>query len=97
MTQTSFGGQEQPPRFLTTEEVVAYLRVNAHTVYRLIQSGDLPGVRVGRQWRFRRQDIEAWLDGQRQSRGDLSAQGLPERTNGEPGIENSCTVRGSGR
>ena len=51
--------------FLTTEEVLAYLQVNLRTVYRLIDAGKLPAVRVGRQWRFRRRDIDAWLDGQR--------------------------------
>jgi excisionase family DNA binding protein len=51
--------------FLTTEEVLAYLQVNLRTVYRLIDAGKLPAVRVGRQWRFRRKDIDAWLDSQR--------------------------------
>ena len=49
-------------RFMTTEEVIAYLRVNARTVYRLIQAGELPAVRVGRQWRIRRCDLDGWLD-----------------------------------
>lgn len=48
--------------FMTTEEVVACLRVNARTVYRLIQAGDLPAVRVGRQWRIRRRDLDGWLE-----------------------------------
>ena len=48
--------------FLTTEEVIDFLRVNPRTVYRLIQAGDLPAVRVGRQWRFRRTDLETWLN-----------------------------------
>ena len=51
--------------FLTTEEVLAYLQVNLRTVYRLIKAGKIPAVRVGRQWRFRRRDIDAWLDSQR--------------------------------
>lgn len=51
--------------FLTTEEVLEYLRVNLRTVYRLIKAGKIPAVRVGRQWRFRKRDIDAWLDGQR--------------------------------
>lgn len=54
-----------PESFLTTEEVLAYLQVNLRTVYRLIEAGKLPAVRVGRQWRFRRRDVDAWLDGQR--------------------------------
>ena len=48
--------------FLTTEEVLAYLQVNLRTVYRLIKAGRIPAVRVGRQWRFRKRDIDIWLE-----------------------------------
>jgi excisionase family DNA binding protein len=48
--------------FLTTEEVLAYLQVNLRTVYRLIKAGRIPAVRVGRQWRFRKRDVDAWLE-----------------------------------
>ena len=51
--------------FLTTEEVLDYLQVNLRTVYRLIKAGKIPAVRVGRQWRFRKHDIDAWLESQR--------------------------------
>ena len=51
--------------FLTTEEVLEYLNVNLRTVYRLIKAGSIPAVRVGRQWRFRKRDIDRWLEGQR--------------------------------
>jgi excisionase family DNA binding protein len=54
--------------FLTTEEVLEYLQVNLRTVYRLIKAGRIPAVRVGRQWRFRKRDIDAWLDTQRPRR-----------------------------
>src|SRR6266852_2247745 len=55
--------------FLTTEEFLEYLQVNLRTVYRLIKAGKIPAVRVGRQWRFRKRDIDAWLDSQRAARG----------------------------
>ena len=58
--------------FLTTEEVLAYLQVNLRTVYRLIKAGKIPAVRVGRQWRFRKRDIDAWLESQR-ARGSRGA------------------------
>lgn len=51
--------------FLTTEEVLEYLQVNLRTVYRLIKAGKIPAARVGRQWRFRKRDIDRWLDSQR--------------------------------
>jgi excisionase family DNA binding protein len=55
--------------FLTTEEVLDYLQVNLRTVYRLIKAGKIPAVRVGRQWRFRKRDIDAWLESQRPRAG----------------------------
>jgi excisionase family DNA binding protein len=51
--------------FLTTGEVLEYLQVNLRTVYRLIKAGRIPAVRVGRQWRFRKADIDAWLERER--------------------------------
>jgi excisionase family DNA binding protein len=51
--------------FLTTEEVLAYLKITPRTIYRLIRNGELPAVRIGRQWRFRRNDLDAWLERQR--------------------------------
>jgi excisionase family DNA binding protein len=59
--------------FLTTEEVLEYLQVNLRTVYRLIKAGKIPAVRVGRQWRFRKRDIDAWLDSQRPRGGTRPA------------------------
>ena len=59
--------------FLTTEEVLEYLQVNLRTVYRLIKAGKIPAVRVGRQWRFRKRDIDAWLDSQRPRGGGRPA------------------------
>ena len=62
--------------FLTTEEVLEYLQINLRTVYRLIKAGKIPAVRVGRQWRFRKRDIDVWLDTQR-PRGDRQAAASP--------------------
>ena len=63
--------------FLTTEEVLEYLQVNLRTVYRLIKAGKIPAVRVGRQWRFRKRDIDAWLDSQRPRGGSRPAAPAP--------------------
>jgi DNA-binding NtrC family response regulator len=50
-------------------------------VYRLIQAGKLPALRVGRQWRFRRSDIDAWLESGRvrPARAGGSTTGVPSR------------------
>ncbi len=68
--------------FLTTEEVLEYLQVNLRTVYRLIKAGKIPAVRVGRQWRFRKRDIDAWLDSQRARGG--ARQTAPTNTAAAP-------------
>ncbi|HXT31543.1 MAG TPA: helix-turn-helix domain-containing protein [Vicinamibacterales bacterium] len=51
--------------FLTTDEVLGYLKTTPRTIYRLIRTGELPAIRIGRQWRFRRSDLDGWLDRQR--------------------------------
>jgi len=51
--------------FLTTDEVLGYLNTTPRTIYRLIRAGELPAIRIGRQWRFRRSDLDAWLERQR--------------------------------
>src|ERR1700722_16386490 len=68
--------------FLTTEEVLEYLQVNLRTVYRLIKAGKIPAVRVGRQWRFRKRDIDAWLDSQRPRGQARAATAAPARPAG---------------
>lgn len=47
---------------LTVGDVAEVMRVSTMTVYRLIKSGQLAAVRVGRSYRMRRSDIERYLD-----------------------------------
>lgn len=46
---------------LTVAEVAGLLRVSTMTVYRLIRTGELPAVRVGRNYRVRRNDLDMYL------------------------------------
>lgn len=48
-------------RYLTVQEVADLMRVSTMTVYRLIKSGELPAVRVGRAFRLRDNDIDTYL------------------------------------
>lgn len=50
------------PDVLTIHELAALLRVGLKTAYTLAQNDEVPGFKVGGQWRFRRRDIEAWID-----------------------------------
>lgn len=46
---------------LTTKQVQTILRVDRTTIYRMVEGGQLPAVRVGKQWRFDRSDVERRL------------------------------------
>lgn len=60
--------------FLTTAELLDYLQVNVQTLHRLIKSGQIPAIRVGREWLFRRRDIDGWLESSREARWDTGNQ-----------------------
>lgn len=47
---------------MTIKEVSAYLRITEKTAYRLTAEGKIPGFKVGGTWRFRKQEIDAWID-----------------------------------
>ncbi|WP_163133173.1 helix-turn-helix domain-containing protein [Agarivorans sp. Alg241-V36] len=49
-------------QILTLKEVAAYLKLAEKTAYRLASEGKLPGFKVGGSWRFKREDLEAWID-----------------------------------
>jgi len=47
---------------LTLPEVAQLLKVAEKTVYTMAQKGELPAFKVGGQWRFRRADLDTWID-----------------------------------
>ena len=54
-------GRQAGDRLLTVAEVAATMRVSNMTVYRLIKSGDLPALRVGKNYRIRESDVDVFL------------------------------------
>jgi excisionase family DNA binding protein len=46
---------------LTIRDVAAYLHLPLSTVYRLVGRGALPGLKMGRQWRFHKAALDEWL------------------------------------
>ncbi len=48
-------------RLLTVGEVAATMRVSNMTVYRMIKSGQLPAIRVGKNYRIRESDVDRYL------------------------------------
>ena len=64
MSQPPDASSETPQelgRFMTVAEVARTLRVSNMTVYRIVKSGDLPAVRVGRGYRIRAEDVRSYL------------------------------------
>jgi excisionase family DNA binding protein len=53
---------ESRSRFVTVAEVADQLRVSNMTVYRLVQAGELPAVRIGRSYRIREDDVDKYLE-----------------------------------
>jgi len=51
-------------RVLTVAELSNYLRIHRSTIYRLVRRGDLPGFRIGSDWRFNVEEIDKWRLGQ---------------------------------
>ena len=54
-----------PDEILTLPEVAQLLKVAEKTVYTMAQKGALPAFKVGGQWRFKRADIDAWIERQK--------------------------------
>lgn len=58
---------------LTVEQVASILHLHSVTVYRLVKKGKLPAFKVGSRWRFRQNELEAWMA--EQSRLSLKSHG----------------------
>ena len=50
---------------LTVKELSEYLKLNEKTAYRLAAKGDIPGFKVGGSWRFRKSEIDKWIEKQK--------------------------------
>ena len=61
------------PEIMTARDVASYLKLKERTVNNLAMKGKLPAVKIGRQWRFRRSQIDA-LFAEASSPPDLSDQ-----------------------
>jgi excisionase family DNA binding protein len=55
---------------LTVPEVAGLLKVAEKTVYTMAQQGEFPAFKVRGQWRFRRTDLDAWIDAQTSGSAD---------------------------
>jgi len=52
---------EEQDNVFTIEELAVYLKISKSSLYKLAQKGEVPGQKVGKHWRFRRDIIDKWL------------------------------------
>jgi excisionase family DNA binding protein len=53
--------QSETKNVLTVAEVAEILRVHSTTIYRLVKRGELPGFKLGGNWRINRASLDLWL------------------------------------
>lgn len=57
------------PPVMTLIEVADYLRIPKASIYKLAQQGRIPCQKVGKQWRFRKEALDRWLEAHRSEEG----------------------------
>ncbi len=63
------GNDGELTTLLTLKEVANLLRLSPQTVYKMLDGGEIPAIKVGSQWRFDPKEIQTWLAGQRTEPG----------------------------
>jgi excisionase family DNA binding protein len=62
-------------RWLSVDEIAVYLGIKRDTVYKWIERKKLPAIKLGRLWKFRRDQVDLWVianSSPSQSRSDLA-------------------------
>lgn len=52
-------------KLMTVEQMAEYLQVDEYTIYAWARKGKMPAFKVGRFWRFRKEEIDKWLESQK--------------------------------
>jgi len=47
---------------LTIEELAEYLKISKHTLYKMVEKGKIPALKIANRWRFKKRKIEKWLE-----------------------------------
>lgn len=53
---------DKPKKIMNIDGLSKYLDVSKSTLYKLAQEGKVPGQKVGKHWRFRKETVDKWLD-----------------------------------
>ena len=52
-------------KWLTLDELAAYLKLSSSNLYRMAKKGEIPASKIGSRWRFDRAEIDAWVKDQK--------------------------------
>jgi len=55
-------------KWLTLEQIAKYLQMSTSSIYKMAQAGKIPAYKVGRQWRFKKEEIDRWIEKQKPKR-----------------------------
>jgi excisionase family DNA binding protein len=79
-TRAEFDSLFEP--LLDSDEAAQLLKIHPKTLQRLARQGEIPGVQIGKLWRFRRSELNAWMEGLSLSKRSypcrLKLEGRPE-------------------
>ena len=78
-----------PSEVMTVVELAEYLKLDPQTIYRRFRRGELPGVRIGRAVRFKRDVIDGWLR-MMSHRWDPDVSGLNASPKNEVSLRTTC-------
>jgi len=54
-------------KWLTLEQITEYLQMSTSSIYKMAQVGKIPAYKVGRQWRFKKEEIDKWVEKHRKT------------------------------
>lgn len=54
-------GDTMEDRWLSVDEIAAYLGIKRDTLYKWIKRRDMPAHKVGRLWKFRKEEVDEWV------------------------------------
>ncbi len=57
-----YGGVLMEKEIMTVSQVAEYLQLSEMTTYKLVQEGKIPGFKIGRHWRVKRDDLDEFIE-----------------------------------
>jgi len=82
-------------KFMTLEDVAELLGVNYQLIYRLVRSGELPAIRLGRVYRITKEDLDAYLIRQKRVAGRVLCEACGTLYESKAAVKYACKECGA--